>query len=274
MNVLLRRLTYQPRLIALARALGLRRVFRNWYYRWARPRTGIVQVAAGTATGQFWAHTPGELRMAEGRGREQHILELLISLIQPGDVFYDIGSGFGLYTVFLAKAVGEQGQVVAFEPEGESYQHLRANLTLNGLTNVRAFRKALGERNCEAKLYANSEEPWRSTLCGPVDARETGYEVIEVVEGDQFREAENLPLPRVVKIDVEGYEYAVIHGLQQTLAHPHCDLVCCEVHPTLLPSGVGPEAVSALLKSLGFAQIVIYPRANQFHALAYKRTLH
>ena len=64
-------------------------------------------------------------------------------------------------------------------------------------------------------------------------------------------------MPRLVKIDVEGAEYGVIRGLSGTLSHPSCRMVCCEIHPPLLPSGVTQDAVLALLRDLGFDKMEV-----------------
>jgi len=253
---LLKRLTYRPELKGVARVLHLRRVLRKWYWWWARPPDGILRIQIGQISAQFYVRTPGELRNLDPAGaaqQEWEILQLLISTLCPGDIAYDVGSNVGLYAVLLARVVGERGQVIAFEPESESYAHLQANLKLNGLTNVRAFRKALGERSGEGKLY-QGEENADSSLVGPPAGRDMGHQLVEVVEGDDFVHAEGLPVPRVVKIDVEGYEYGVLWGLRETLAHPTCELVCCEIHPHLLPREVKPEAILNLLESLGFTR--------------------
>jgi hypothetical protein len=74
-----------------------------------------------------------------------------------------------------------------------------------------------------------------------------------------------------VKIDVEGYEHAVIQGLRHTLAQRACELVCCEVHPAQLPPEIKLETVAGLLKSFGFSHIDTYPRWDQtFHLVACK----
>jgi FkbM family methyltransferase len=271
----LKRVTYRPEVKALARALGLGKTLRGWYFRCALPSNGIVEHQVGGVTGRFYIRTPGELRNLDPAGcaqREQKILELLIASVQEGDVFFDVGANVGLYTVMLAKAVGKRGQVIAFEPMRESFAHLQDNLILNGLTNVRCFQNALGESAGEAKLYLG-EENADSSLVGHPAGKDLGWEAVSVVRGDEFVEAKNLPSPRVVKVDVEGYEYAALQGLKRTLAAPGCRLVCCEVHPRLLPPDVKPQSVFALLRSLGFVHIGVSRRGDTYHAICRKTCL-
>ncbi len=272
MNTFLRRLTYRRELKALARVLGLRRILRDRYYRWSRPPDGILEFGIGEITGRFYVRTPGELRNldpAGGAQKERPILEFLISEAGPGQVVYDIGANVGLYTILLAKVVGEQGCVIAVEPDSESYQHLQENLQLNGLTNVRALRKALGEQTNTSRLY-RGEGNADSSLVRPPTGKDLGHQLVEVMRGDEWVQTQSLPPPKLIKIDVEGFEYAVLKGLQQTLAHPACELVCCEIHPQLLPADVKPYAIIDFLQSIGFVCLDTRPRFDTFHLLARK----
>jgi FkbM family methyltransferase len=268
----LKRLTYRPGVITLAGKLHLRSILREGYYWWARPRNGILRVELAGTSARFYARSPEELRLLEsagGAGGEQRVLERLIASLKPGDVVFDIGANVGLYTVLLAKVVGEGGLVIAFEPESQTYAHLVDNLKLNSLTNVRCFRKALGERNGWARL-SSGDVIGGASLVHAHEGDGTG-EVVDLIQGDQLVGGENLPLPRAVKIDVEGYEHAVIQGLGRTLAQQACELVCCEVHPARLPPETKPETVAELLTSLGFSRIDTYARWDKtFHVVASK----
>jgi len=269
-RALLTRSTYLPQLQALARALHLRGVLREWYYCLARPPDGIVHVQAGGIAAQFHADTPYELRMVEGWS-EESIFKHLIAFLRRGDTVYDIGANLGLYTVFLARAVGPEGRVVAVEPDSEAYSKLDRNVRLNGLTNVKLFRKALGEERAQLKLYKGTDIT-DSTLADVIRANGDRYEVVEVLGGDALRGTEELPTPRVVKIDVEGYEYAVLQGLRHTLAEKACELVCCEVHTNLLPPRIRPEQIVSFLRSLGFTAVEsdASPGYPLFHLIASK----
>ena len=268
----LREITYHPSVIKMARWLRLRTILRRGYYWWARPAGGILELEIAGVPVQFHVRNPEELRLLEsagGAGGEQRVLEVLVEFLQPGDVVYDVGGNVGLFSTVLAKTVGSTGVLVTFEPQAQNFLHLQENLKLNGLSNFRCFRKALGDRSGKATLYASKVIGNSSLLQHGMP--EAAGETVEVIIGDEFVEAEGVPLPRAVKIDVEGFELAVLQGLRKTLAQPRCELVCCEVHPSLLPQGVAPAAVESLLKEIGFGRIHNFPRWDgTFHLVAYK----
>ena len=271
---LLQRVSYNPLVTRVARTLRLRRILRRWYFRCARPPDGILRIELGGINAQFKVRTPEELRIlgrAQPGHRERRILEILARKQNNGGVVYDIGSNIGLYTIVLAKAAEAKGQVVAFEPEYRSHLRLQENLELNALKNVRTFQVALGNCNGEAKLYFSDRDLVLSNVLRPRESNAT-YQTVRIFEGDRIREAENLPLPHTVKIDVEGFEYAVIHGFFRTLRDPTCKTVLCEVHPTLLPPGVTEHQIFQLLRLLGFDHIDVH-RWNgiaEYQVLAFK----
>jgi len=68
----------------------------------------------------------------------------LQTLCRRGDTVLDIGANIGGFTVPLAERVGPSGEVHAFEPFRKVYQHLNANIALNGIANAYAYNFALG----------------------------------------------------------------------------------------------------------------------------------
>jgi len=270
MNIL-RRLTYRSGLLRLARSLHFTASLRKLYYRWAVSSEGVFRTRVNEIDIRLYAHTPEELRGVEGNIHlEQDFLDVLVANLGPGDVFFDIGSQFGQFVIPMAKVVGNQGQVIAFEPEVRAHQQLLDHLELNKLSNVRVFRQALGNQNVAGGLFVGGGA-CPSLLAHDGDSQQQrAAEEVDIVQGDWLVRTEGLPIPRAVKIDVEGYEYAVLRGLQQTLAHPACELLCCEIHPSFLPAEVTVAVIVEFVKSLGFSRIKSLPRWNQIHMIAYK----
>jgi FkbM family methyltransferase len=140
-------------------------------------------------------------------------LSLLGQIVKPGDVVLDVGANIGTHTVFFAKAVGDQGLVVAFEPQRLAFQNLCANLALNSLTNGLARQQALGRR----------AETVRMPLLNPrFDQNFGGFAVHDHGVGlpVEVMRLDDMPLPRcdLLKVDVEGMECDVLEGARESIA--------------------------------------------------------
>jgi FkbM family methyltransferase len=219
---------------------------------------------------QFYVHSQhyaDRLRTLDG---ERNFLAFLIERLKPGDCVFDIGAEIGLYTLFLAQAVKEDGQIIAFEPERSCYERLMENIRLNALKNVRTFRIALGNHTGDGRLLLGRIGAAPGLICAR-EKEARSQQKVGIVKGDEFIKKSGLQVPRAIKIDVEGYEYYVIEGLSKTLKHGECRMLCCEIHPTLLPPEIKTEMVIDLLKSLDFNPIEIYPRRDTFHAFCTKK---
>jgi FkbM family methyltransferase len=215
---------------------------------------------------------PRELRDYEldVEHEERDFLDALNAHLHPGETALDVGAHLGEFTLPLAKMVGDRGHVLAFEPEVGACRRLEDHVKLNGLTNVHVFRKALGEEDGAGRIFLEGGAcPTIVPLADDTVGRSVS-ENIEVARGDTFFARERLPVPHAAKIDVEGFEYAVLRGLCGTLANPICRLICVEIHPELLAPGVSAGTITDLLQSLGFSQFRTEPRGTEVHVVAVK----
>ena len=271
----LRSPAYRSGLLRLVRALGLKEILWRLYKRWILSPDGSFGLTEGGVEARFHARYRSEPQaIKECLQDEEDFLKALTTTLRPGDVVFDVGSHLGQFAIPLAKIVGDRGQVIAFEPDPQACERLRSHIVLNGLTNVRVFQKGLGDANQSGKLFVEGHAcPSLVPHEGESD-RLSQTEAIEIVQGDWLVRNEALPIPRAVKIDVEGYEYSVLRGLEQTLAHPSCELLCCEIHPEFLPQGITAEMVVKFVQSEGFSELVNHPcRGAQVHLIASKRRL-
>ena len=270
MREFLKRLGRKPLFVEWSARLGLHGLFGAIYRFFFAPAGGKHELCVAGRRAQFHVYSEKAVRALDSLGGERPMLEFLMRRLAPGDCFYDVGSATGLYAVFLAQVVGEKGQVVAFEPQRDSYIRLRENVKLNRLRNVEAFRLALGDQTASAILQTPGVAG-RGRILAPNEKLAQSGEQIEVARGDEFIQSHGLPTPRAIKIDVEGHEYSVLAGLRHTLSLPSCEIICCEIHPRFLRPRFEAEDVLGLLRAAGFNEIEIHPRGEDLHAWASKR---
>jgi FkbM family methyltransferase len=142
--------------------------------------------------------------------------------VRAGDVVYDLGANVGFYTLLAAKLAGPTGRVVAFEPVPRNLGYLRRHLALNHCDNVSVVAAAVSDRSGTARFR---EGPAHTV--GSLTASD-GYEV-NVVALDDFEG----PVPRVIKIDVEGAEADVLRGAKRVLREAR-PMVLLSTHSTAL----------------------------------------
>lgn len=270
-NNFIRWLTYRVFFVRVARALHLQGILETLYNKVMQPKGGISKASVRGIEAYFQVDQPGELRIVEvigsSRGGEHRLIELLFNVSQPGDTFYDIGASIGTHSIFLSKFLGDKGRVVAFEPEPQSYRRFLANIELNRLTNITVFPLALGNEESTGTL---KDQEGLGTYTLLPSSKEIKAGDVKIVCGDQMRKDHNLPIPQVVKIDVEGFEYAVLQGLRQTLSDSECRVVCYEYHTKLIPKELGFKDFEELMLSMGFRRHEINHRLGGFHVVWYK----
>lgn len=267
-----KKITYNKFFRNLVRFFHLSNFSRKVYFLFFKPRSNKISISVGNISSDFYIKTPGELRVIEsfggGGAGEKDALEKLLSKLKEGDVVYDIGAHVGLYSIFIAKVVGKNGKVYSFEPEKQNNIHIRENIKINNLNNIEVINRALSDHSGDGKLFMG-EETSNSSLNNPADSQ-AKYEIVKIVIGDEIVSENNFPIPKLVKIDVEGHEFSIIKGLGKTLSNSACKIVFCEIHTTLLPKNIASEDIYSILKSFGFSKIEMSQRDSEIHIFAEK----
>lgn len=167
--------------------------------------------------------------------------------VRPGDVVLDVGAYIGYYTKLFSELTGPSGSVVAFEPVKGNFELLKRNI--EGNSNVVAFNYAVGEKSEDSIIYENPASP----ACSSMKQRK-GWRPAKVkaVKLDDFI------LPKfssvdVVKIDVEGWEFNAIKGMEDLIRRSDYMLLIAKVcHDLLLRCQTDPNEYMGFLESLGF----------------------
>lgn len=147
---------------------------------------------------------------------EMHVYE---RLIKPGMTVLDVGANIGLMSLLMSGLVGEAGCVHAFEPSKFANGLLRHNAELNGCQNLNVHRAAMSDA-VGTTDFASPD---------PASITSFNYGVLSLGNSIDARAGDNVPTDMItidslglddcgfIKIDVEGFESAVIRGALRTI---------------------------------------------------------
>ena len=149
---------------------------------------------------------------------EPGVVHGLEELVQPGWTAIDVGANIGYFTLLMAKRVGPQGKVIAFEPLAENFRILQENIQLNNHPNVFAENCALMSSNERVEL--RSATPGAITWVASVRVKQDSAvesESVEAISLDEYVAKKGIAKVDFLKIDVEGAEEAVLDGASGVL---------------------------------------------------------
>jgi len=180
---------------------------------------------------------------------EPRTLQRIREIVTPGSCVIDVGAHVGHHALEAARAVGANGRVFAFDPQPYNADRIGRHAVLNELTNIVTICSAIGDKEAFVRLPMQSEHD-RSRLslheAGP--SNENALVEVPLRRLDNFMTANGIGQVQLLKIDVEGYELEVLHGLGD--AQANCRNIILEV---LEASSVQRnKAVVSFLMTAGF----------------------
>ena len=136
-----------------------------------------------------------------------------IFVVKKDDVIIDVGAHIGTYTIPLALQTGDNGKVIALEPNDKNADILEKNISINKLSNVILVRKAAAKQVGMLNLRLTSD-PMLSMINSGTDIDTTSVKTTDL---DSL--IDNLSIVKVnwLKIDAEGFELEVLEGAKKIL---------------------------------------------------------
>lgn len=166
---------------------------------------------------------------------ETHVL---VQNTWRGDVVVEFGAGIGYFTLLLARSVGPDGHVYAFEPDPDDHRLLRRNVRLNNYRNVTCVNASPDEIRIEEYLGAR-----------------TGT-------------------PDLVRLDVPGHELAILDGLSGMLRGEDHPRIVLELGAPAHGRAVGDRSsILQRLREAGYALYHLDKTADRVVPMDDERTL-
>lgn len=168
-------------------------------------------------------------RCANGTYHEPAVTYLIEKLMGVCPSFVDVGAHLGYFSIIVAKLCPNK-PVLAYEMDDRAFKRLVKNANANDIPNLSLFQKAITASSGsvsyrrlpmldsgESIAFAGSDDPSRTVESQSLD--------------DAFSTT-GIPVG-LIKIDVEGADYDVLTGMEETLQKQPTLLL--EIHGTKLP---------------------------------------
>lgn len=179
-----------------------------------------------------------------------HQLSTAIKKVKKRGVAVDIGAHYGVMSYNLSKLFKE---IHAFEVDLDIFYCLKENVKRFNLSTVTAYPYGLGDKTSKVGLHKKQGK----TFSTHVDLSSNDC-VSEIRTLDSF-DIKNVDL---IKIDVEGFEPAVIQGAINTIEkYKPVILYECKGHETRY--GYARDSVLDILSPLGYKELYLWDLKNK-----------
>ncbi len=238
------------------------------------PTNFFAKLAVRNMEGDYTANVQGfkmtvPIRQAHGmvlylKGiYEPAVTKFVKFFLREGMNFVDVGACLGYYSLLASHIVKTRGIVLAFEPETENLAYLYENISFSSYNNIVVNEKAASDKVGKMVLNVSKHIGCHSLLYSKL----SGHDDFTI----QPQNVETVPVDRcidridMIKIDVEGWEYFVLKGIESFLSlNDYSITVIMEHCPSLLQEN--PEIGAKLMEFLdSFAHkiYVIDPKKNK-----------
>ena len=154
-----------------------------------------------------------------GKKDEDVAIDMIEKLPTTAPIVFDIGANVGLYIKAFNKSQNKPGAVLAFEPSSYVYSILK--LTLARFKNVTCYQLAFDSKNGQATLNTPLKKSGSMRIgiahIGNTFTGDYQKEVVETRTLDSFVKEIGQERIDLIKIDVEGAEFAILQGAKTIL---------------------------------------------------------
>lgn len=168
---------------------------------------------------------------------EPDVAAFLRRSVRPGSTVLNVGANTGLYVMQLARIMGSNGRIIAFEPNPATAAILRRHVRMNGLESMVVVEElAAGAVPGSARLFDTTPGSGQSRLGAPPLAfagrgKPASIDV-RLVTIDDYCVERGLD-PDLMVVDVEGYEMDVLRGAAETFRRRPALAAVVEIHPNI-----------------------------------------
>lgn len=157
---------------------------------------------------------------------EPELRDIFRTVLPLDGVVLDIGANVGWHTLLMARLVGDQGRVLAAEPNPSVRKRLLNHLKINRFEQVEVVPYAIADTDGTVEFFgpeADDGDSGDGYVVSSGSTAQRGTIRVETKRLDAIVTAAQIKRLELIKIDVEGFEWPVLQGGEQTIAkfRPH-----------------------------------------------------
>lgn len=205
--------------------------------------------------------------IANGQVPERETILFLARVLEPGDVFIDVGAHIGFYSLFAATVIGPGGRVISCEPEPNNFADLIRNKEENGFKHIEAHNAAVSDKTGVLPLWVNQDNDGGHALWNvgmhPFNSESSKNSMvidIKTLTLDTLMSQSGIDRAKVIKIDAEGAERMILDGAKDAVLNGAIKFIICEINDFALSKmNSSQNDIRRLMMSFGYHSFVLPP---------------
>ncbi len=183
-----------------------------------------VPIRGGPLMGAKWILSTGAHFIAGTFEPEK--TRCITETTKVGMTVFDVGAHVGYFSLIMSRLVGSGGEIYAFEPRDLNRDFLKTHIRLNKISNVRVHSHCLGNHIGQVRFETR-------TGSGTGHVSSSGNVTVSMTTIDALVKGGVIPLPDLIKVDVEGAELLVLQGGYESIRKQRPTMILA-VHSNLI----------------------------------------
>lgn len=180
---------------------------------------------------------------------EMEEMSFAAHFLSSEDIFYDIGANVGAYSILTSSHC--ECKVYSFEPHPQTFTYLTRNINIQNKSDlIKAFNFGLSDKKEFVSFSTNLDTVNHVAVDKSVPTINLEFFVLNEL---------NLPIPTMIKLDVEGFEYMVLKGATLLLKNPTLKAIIIEINGSGIKYGVSDIQIHEFLINFGFKPFTYNP---------------